>query len=299
MMDESKATAAFDDEFFQQSLDEGISIPVEEPSPGPAGTADRFGGSNRLVPVAVVIVILSLIGFTASNWMLHKQTNMLAAQIESVEARLDKAASAGRDDKGRKAAVIRQTDPETNKHEIEIRQLADQVSEITQTVAALRSSLGEMSRLRSGPAAAKLQEKKLPAPSENVAGQDTKKNKSGVEENKLIIPPKNIAGQEKKVEPGAGVVKLDGAGKGTVRKHKGVWTVYLVALEDEKLADEELAKLKKAGISARKSKIRAHGKVYYQLRTGRFEWTADGRAFIRDVAIKAGYKSAWLGPVKD
>ncbi len=277
MMDERKAAAAFDEEILRQGLDESISIPVEEPSPGPADPADGSGGSRRLAPVAIVIVILSLIGFTASNWMLRKQTKILAAQIESVEARLDKVASAGGDHKGRKAPVIRQSDPGNQKHEIQIRQLTDQVSEITQTVAALRSSLGEMLRSRPGaPAAPKLQEKKLPAPSENIAGQDIRENKPGVKAVQV-----NSAG-----------------GKGNVVKRKGVWTVYLVALEDEKLADEELAKLKKAGISARKSKIRAHGKVYYQLRTGRFEWTDDGRAFIRDVAIKAGYKDAWLGPAK-
>ena len=278
MMPEENNPPGFDEELLRHGLDEDAgdlnadTRKAEQVQGSPGDPAK----SSRFVPLAMVVVILSLVGFTVSNWMIRQQVEELTEQIEMIEARLDQATNMAADRDALKRNSKDVSEPASQPQETETRKLTAQVAEIVQTVGALQRSLDEMQRLRPAPAEPRLQGKNQSTPQDKDANQETKKNKSG---EKAVTP--NSVGENEGIE-----------------KRKKTWTVYLKALEDEESADRELAKLKEAGILAEKRKIKARGKVLYQLTAGRFDWTADGRAFIRDVAIKAGYKDAWLGSIK-
>ena len=75
----------------------------------------------------------------------------------------------------------------------------------------------------------------------------------------------------------------------------GGWSVNLISLSNEKVADEELARLRNLGIRAEKQRVEQDGRVWYRLRVPGFTSHDGARAYIATVESKAGVSNAWVG----
>lgn len=75
------------------------------------------------------------------------------------------------------------------------------------------------------------------------------------------------------------------------------WTVNLMSLSRERLADEIIAFLMNKGVKAEKSTVEVEGKPYYRIHLGCFGDLRQARTYIKETAYAAGYRGAW--PSKD
>jgi len=268
--------STFDVDALRQGLSEESGAPVAGPLSGASGSAGNSGRRNFLTPLAMSIVVLSLGGFTASNWMLRQQMGELAERVKQAETRLNGIAGmeAGRHESG--ASAAKQSETEYHAIALEIKQLKtrtqdikplqEQALEIRRSIVALEHSVVEIKQSVVAQAEFLAQKKKVHLQQNKRSGRDVEKSVTVVAEKPRI----------KK------------------KKGRGGWIVNLIILANEKSADRELEKLREGGIQAEKRPIRIRGKMMYQLRADGFAGMADARAFIRDIAARAGYKDAWL-----
>jgi uncharacterized protein YoxC len=75
----------------------------------------------------------------------------------------------------------------------------------------------------------------------------------------------------------------------------GAWSVNLISLSNEKVADQELARLRNLGIRAEKQRVEQDGRVWYRLRVPGFTSRDGAKAYIDTVEAKAGVDNAWVG----
>ncbi len=75
----------------------------------------------------------------------------------------------------------------------------------------------------------------------------------------------------------------------------GGWSVNLISLSSEKVADEELTRLRNLGIRAEKQRVEQDGRVWYRLRVPGFTSHDGAKAYIATVESKAGVSNAWVG----
>jgi len=225
------------------------------------GEGDIGRRQKWLIAVAIGVIAVSLAGFTASNWMARQRMGELAAQIKKMEIRLDRITK--QDTNHRKPERgIRLTALSKQPNESEIRQLKAQVLAIEQSIAVLNQSIQDMRRpvSKAGEAVTLKTE-----PAQSGKHANTKK----------LLPVMSEKNNSREV------------------KQKSVWVVNLISLSNEETAEKRLGKIRKAGILARKHKVTVRGKTFYRLSTGCFKDISGARAYIRGIAIKAGYVNAW------
>lgn len=75
----------------------------------------------------------------------------------------------------------------------------------------------------------------------------------------------------------------------------GGWSVNLISLSNEKVADKELARLRNLGIRAEKQRVEQDGRVWFRLRVPGFTSHDGAKAYIDTVEGKAGVSNAWVG----
>lgn len=81
----------------------------------------------------------------------------------------------------------------------------------------------------------------------------------------------------------------------TTKPIGGVWSVNLISLSNEQMADDELARLRNLGIRAEKQRVEQDGRVWYRLRVPGFTSHDGAMAYIETVESKAGVDNAWVG----
>jgi len=275
-MEQRKNASGLEENILRQELIEAASLPVHGMKSGisnPHGSVDKH---RILATLSLTIVLLSLIGFTASNWMLRQQMGELDGRVRQAETRMNAMArmEAGRHASGVSAAKQSATEYHAIALEIkqlktrtqDIKPLQEQALEIRRSIVALEHSVVEIKRSVAAQAEFLAQKKKAPFQQTKISSRDVEK-------------PVTVVAEKPRIKK---------------KKGRGGWIVNLIILANEKSADRELEKLRKGGIQAEKHPIRMRGKVMYQLRAGGFSGMADARAFIRDIAARVGYKDAWL-----
>ncbi len=81
----------------------------------------------------------------------------------------------------------------------------------------------------------------------------------------------------------------------TTKPASGAWSVNLISLSNEQMADDELARLRNLGIRAEKQRVEQDGRVWFRLRVPGFTSHDGAKAYIETVEGKAGVDNAWVG----
>ena len=236
------------------------------PQPAPNASGNSGGaegtGLSRLV---IGIIVLCAIGFTASNWMTSRKVDALVGQLEETQARLDALTQ-----KVSRLPAGDDTADSSQSGEAMLAQLTAGVLENREAIDTLKRSVETLANIdRSQPK----QDIPVAGPAETAAPGKPEKTppaaKKAKEQPKL--PAKPAAGKQ---SPG--------------------WSVVLMSLKNEAMADEELAVLLGKGIKAEKHTVLVKGETYHQLRAGSFEQKEAALDYSRELSETLGYKGAWV-----
>lgn len=75
---------------------------------------------------------------------------------------------------------------------------------------------------------------------------------------------------------------------------KGGWVINLISLRSEKDAQEEMLRLRKAGVRVELQRALREGRTWYRLRVPGFTSYEGAKAYIETVEKQAGVKNAWV-----
>ena len=224
----------------------------------PTKSADKSvpaegGGISRIV---IGIIVLCVIGFTASNWMTSRKVDALVTQLEETQTRLNAMSQ-----KLNRLPAETTSEAANQANEAMLAQLAASIVENRETIDSVKQSLETIAlSKRSEP------QPEIPAAPPAKAAAPIKQTKQPAKATAKPAPSKKVPG----------------------------WSVVLMSLKNEAMADEELAALRTKGIQAEKHAVQVKGETYHQLRVGRFAQKDDALAYSKELAGTMGYKGAWV-----
>lgn len=237
---------------------------VAAASPGAApsvASAGQAGGPGKRVTVSIVVMLLLALGLSAAAlWM----GGGVAGRLDEVEQRLaalpQRAGGAGSP-----AADARL--------QAEIRQLAARVNELAVIIE------GPISHLR------QTNEESLAALSQRLD-----KLERGITVSAAAVSP----AQARKLVEKATASNSESAPVTASAARSGGWVINLLSLSNEKDAQEEMTRLRKAGVRVEIQRALRDSKTWYRLRVPGFTSYEGAKAYIDTVEKQAGVKNAWV-----
>jgi len=235
-----------------------------------ADTPDKNTNTDSagLSRIVIGVIVLCAVGFTAANWMTSRKVETLTDRMEAMETKLNtltqRVNQAPAENDREATASIQSVDTT-------LAQLTATIMENREAIDALKQT-AEASATSSG--GAPKPEILAAAPAETAV--PVKKDQASKE---TVQQPRQQAQPAAKPAPG---------------KTASGWTVVLMSLKNEAMADEELAALLGKGVRVEKHTVQVKGETYHQLRAGQFEQKDAAIAYSKEVAGSLGYKEAWV-----
>ena len=275
--EEQDEDASEDEADFDEPEDIPIAQDSEEETPPPAPTPTNVmkqkqegeqvnnPGFSRIV---IGVVALCAIGFTASNWMTNQKVDELTKQLAGIENRLDTLSQ-----KIGQPPVENNMEAEETKlrDQATLAQLTAGIMENREAIDALERSMAEAERQNNAkPAKPAASPAKAAAPVQQMREKEVRES---AEKAPATAKPEAQAAPAKK-SPG--------------------WTVVLMSLKNEAMADAELSGLLGKGIKAEKHTVMVHGDTFHQVRAGRFDSKEEATAYIKSTLSTLGYQDAWV-----
>ncbi len=237
---------------------------VAAASPGAApsvASAGQAGGPGKWVTVSIVVMLLLALGLSAAAlWM----GGGVAGRLDEVEQRLaplpQRAGGAG-------------SPVADARLQAEIRQLAARVNELAVIIE------GPISHLR------QTNEESLAALSQRLD-----KLERGITVPAAAVSP----AQARKLVEKAAASNSESAPVTASAARSGGWVINLLSLSNEKDAQEEMTRLRKAGVRVEIQRALRDSKTWYRLRVPGFTSYEGAKAYIDTVEKQAGVKNAWV-----
>ncbi|ATX78560.1 Sporulation related domain-containing protein [Mariprofundus aestuarium] len=252
-----------------------------KPLPDSSSNSNKTG-SKGISRIVMAVIALAAAGFSVSSWMANQKIAALQLQVESIEARMNSGlgVDAGQGDQAQYTA---DSGPDNGAI---LMQLATQIMENREAIKALEppvknSAVQSTTDAPMGASSSEGSTASLPAPEEEKA-------RTADKEVKKVAEPLKKAAAVKSAKP------IPEAAKSAAREKGEGWSVVLMSLKSEEMADRELAALLKSGHKAEKHMVKVRGETYYQLRMGWFAQKDDAHAYIKNVITGMGYKDVWI-----
>ena len=227
-------------------------------SPAPVETAAAPG---RAATYAIVGAVVAALGLSAASlWFGYSA----GGQVDELEQQLSSLSQSPR--------RTPPPPPATGNAQLqaELRQLAARVNDLAVIIE------GPISHLRQS------NEETLGALSERLDALEQKMNAGA--------PVRSAASKPVDKRPAA---QSTPTSTGTAVKSGG-WVINLISLRSEKDAQEEMQRLRKAGVRVEMQRAVADGKTWYRLQVPGFASYAGAKAYIDTVQKQAGVKDAWV-----
>ena len=260
------------------------AAPTAPTAPDAAGKADN-SNSSGISRIVIAVIVLSAIGFTASNWMANQKIDTLTARLENVEALLNDNSAGNQGQQPPQGA--QQNEAFDQKNEAVLMQLSAQTMENRDAIETLRQAMAEAAKARASEAKTAAAGSGKPAATAEAPAKEATPAASKSTE---TAPAAKQAASESNEQPAP---KTASPASTSAKKGKG-WNVVLMSLKNEEMAERELAALKKNGVQAEIHAVKVKGTIYHQLRLGWFEQKDDALQYIKDVVKDLGYKDAWI-----
>jgi len=228
---------------------------------------------SRLNAIFTSILVISLAGFSISNWMTHKQVAQLTTATADVQSRL-----AGMDsDKDKKRMENRMAGLEDSFRTIRLR-LGQQPSDDGLVTLKLRlaDAEKEIARLRLIMGSA-IKQARTGRSKVTHAGQRTRTARSTKK-----APKATLASHV----PTHRMLALTNPGQS--------WIVNLETTGSESAAESALTKMHGFGIMAKKHEVERRGKKYWRLSVAGFRSRQAASEFVQNIAAKHGFADAWI-----
>ncbi len=231
--------------------------------------------NNGISQIVMTVIVLSVAGFTAFNWMANQTLEALKLQIESLETRMNN--SSGIDaDQVTDAKAQHVTDSE-QENEVILMQMATQIRENREAIKALKQPVIDTAITVSA----------LP----EISSEDSIVDSSSSRVDKVV---RKKVETTKKVSTTKRGMPMPETPKSVSSKKSRGWNIILTSLKNEVIADRELATLLKSGQQVEKHTVKVHGETFHQLRTGWFERKDDALAYLKKAISDLGYRDAWI-----
>lgn len=177
---------------------------------------------------------------------------------------------------------------------------AGRLARVEQQMAELSQRLNHMADARAGDESLRAEVAELGARVNDLAviieGPFSHLRQSN--EESLVALTDRLEKLEKKVAGIAGaespVVATSGDRRPQAKAEQGGWVINLISLSNEKVAREQLSRLRKAGVRVELQHAQQDGKSWYRLRVPGFNSYEGARAYIETVEKQAGVQNAWV-----
>lgn len=235
--------------------------------------------------IFTVVLVLSLVGFSSSNWMMRNHLGQLTATTADLQSSLtamheEKIASennmlariAGLEDSFRQVRLkLGQQSGDDSLVALELR-LVEAEKEISRLRLVMHSTT-KHKRIKRAKAPVVTQKIQRTA---NAAKHTPPKPKTALASR---TPPVSTSTHSPPISKSSG---------------QNNWFVNLATRSDELAADSELKKIRASGMMAGKHGVNVRGKKYWRLSVAGFPSRQAAHKFIQNVAAKHGFPDAWV-----
>jgi len=234
---------------------------------------------SKVNAIFTAVLVLSLVGFSSTNWMMHKHLGQLTATTADLQSSL--------------------TAMQENKAKSENNMLA-RIAGLEDSFRQVRLKLGQQSGDDSLVALElRLVEAEKEISRLRLVMHSTTKNKRIRRAKAPVVTrkPKLVANASKHTPPKTTNRTPISTSTHSLPISKGSeqnWFVNLATRSDEFAADSEIKKMRKAGMMAEKHGVKVRGKKYWRLSVAGFSSRQAAHKFIQNVAAKRGFPDAWV-----